>query len=131
MPVRFLAVLALLTGPALAGNEPEGDPIPPEEWRALTAGRTVWYSLNGEHWGREYFDPERDRATFLGADGTCVTASWIYADGVYCFAYGGMHCFRHMRRGDSIVVSPLGEGAEQTVEKIDRTPISCEPPLSS
>jgi hypothetical protein len=131
MPSRSLAVLMLIAAPALAGSAPEGEPIPPEEWRALTAGRTVWYSLNGRHWGKEHFDAERDRATFLGADGACVTAPWMYADGVYCFAYGGMHCFRHLRRGETIVVVPLGDGAEQTVEKIDRTPLSCEPPLSS
>lgn len=128
---RLLALLALCAAPVLAEDGYEGEPIAPEEWRSLTGGRTVWYTLNGEHWGREHFFADQDRATFLGADGLCVTAPWTYADGVYCFAYGGLHCFRHLRRGTDIVVVPLGEGAEQRVERIDRTPISCEPPLSS
>ena len=131
-PLR-LAALVLLAAPAFAAGPQPGDaPIPPEEWRAMVEGRTVWYSLNGEHWGREYFHPDKDSATFLARDGQCVTAPWAYAEGVYCFAYAGMHCFRHVRRDGEIVVIPIeGDGAEQRVERIDDTPISCEPPLSS
>jgi hypothetical protein len=133
--MRFLAI-ALIAAPlvapfALAGEDAPGEPILVDEWRAMTAGRTVWYSLNGEHWGKEHFHPSKDQATFVGADGECVTAEWIYADGVYCFAYGGLHCFRHLRRGGEIVIAPLGDGAVQTVEQIDRTPLSCEPPAMS
>ena len=91
----------------------------------------MWYALRGRHWGKERFHRGRDTATFLSADGECVTAPWAYADGVYCFAYAGMHCFRHVRRGEQIVVIPLGEGEEQTVTRIDDTPVTCEPPLSS
>jgi hypothetical protein len=126
-----MAVLALIAAPAWASEQPVEEQISLDEWRALTAGRTVWYSLNGAHWGKEHFHPNEDRATFVGADGDCITARWIYADGVYCFAYGGLHCFRHLRRGDEIVVSPLGSGMEQVVEQIDRTPLSCEPPAMS
>lgn len=129
---RLIAALALAAAPALAaGPQPDDVPIPLEEWRAMTEGRTVWYALRGEHWGKEYFHPGKDSATFLAASGECVTAPWAYAEGLYCFAYSGMHCFRHVRRDGEIVVIPLGEGEEQRVEKIDDTPVSCEPPLSS
>jgi hypothetical protein len=133
MTLLRLAALALLAAPALAaGPEPGDVPIPLEEWREMVEGRTVWYALNGQHWGREYFHPGKDSATFLARDGQCVTAPWAYAEGVYCFAYAGMHCFRHVRRGEEIVVIPIeGDGAEQTVERIDDTPVSCEAPLSS
>ena len=130
---RLAALAALIAAPALAAGPQPGDvPIPLEEWRAMVEGRTVWYSLDGEHWGKEYFHPGKSSATFLARDGQCVTAPWVYAEGVYCFAYAGMHCFRHVRRGEEIVVIPIeGEGGEQTVERIDDAPISCEPPLSS
>lgn len=130
---RSIALAALLALCAAAtAAEDGGAPIPIEEWRAMTRGKTVWYALDGAHWGREYFHPDRDVATFLGRDGQCLTAPWAYVDGVYCFAYGGLHCFRHLRRDGEIVVVPVeGDGAEQTVERIDRTPVSCEAPLSS
>ena len=130
-----LATLALGAMPAtvgLAGELASGDQvIGVEEWRQMTQGRTVHYSLGGRHWGREYFHPDRDSATFLSADGDCVTAPWVHADGVFCFAYTGMDCFRHVRRGDRLLALPLGDGAEQVIERITAEPLSCEPPLSS
>jgi hypothetical protein len=137
-PLTALALSAMLGGaiwatPAAATDAQPGDaPIPLEEWRALTTGRTVWYSLNGRHWGKEYFHPGRDSATFVTADGDCVTAPWIYADGLYCFAYAGMDCFRHVRRGETMLAIPYEPGGqEQVIERITDTPLSCEAPLSS
>jgi hypothetical protein len=104
----FLVMAAATAG---AGALQPGDhEIGLEEWREMTDGRTVWYSLNGQHWGREYFHPGGSSATFISADGECVTAPWAYADGIFCFSYSGMDCFRHIRRDG---------------------PLSCEPPLSS
>lgn len=129
------ALTVLLAGSALAASsEPQpGDvPVSAAEWRRLTEGRVVWYSLNGEHWGREYFHPNRQRATFVYRDGTCVSAPWIESDGVFCFAYGGLHCFNHVRRDGQLVVLPVDGGPMQTIERItDDGPLSCEPPLMS
>ena len=105
--------------------------IPLAEWRALTRGKTVWYAIDGVHWGREYYHPDRDVATFVTADGRCVTAPWLYADGLFCFSYQGFECFRHIRRGGRMLVAPLSGGATQEIERIDVAPLSCEPPLSS
>ncbi len=122
--------------PADEAAEPEAEapeevPIPVEDWREMTAGRVVWYSIEGRHWGREYYDPERDRAVFVGADGTCLSGGWAAQDGVYCFAYAGLHCFRHVRRGARIVILPVPDGVEQTVERItDDGPLACTPPLT-
>ena len=138
--VRSVFVAAVLVGgPALAASEPEAPPESPtqaevigiEEWRALTEGRTVWYTLRGRPWGREHFHKGRDQATFMTPQGECMTAPWTYQDGVFCFAYGGMHCFRHLRRDGEIFAAPLDGGEAQKIERIDDTPVSCEPPLSS
>lgn len=129
-PIRWLtpfAVLTALTGPAGA----EERAVPLEEWRALTDGRTVVYHLDGELWGREFFHPGGGRATFLFRDGACMTGAWTYADGLYCFAYSGLDCFRHLRRDGRLVIVPEGGGATQTVEAIESAPISCGPALSS
>jgi hypothetical protein len=134
--MKMFAALLLtlaLAAPAAATDAQPGDvPIGLDEWRALTGGQTVWYSLDGRHWGKEFFHPGRDSATFVTADGDCVTAPWIYADGLYCFAYAGLDCFRHVRRGDRMLAIPFDPGGqEQVIERITDTPLSCEAPLAS
>lgn len=125
-------VLALTVAAAQAGDILPGDQeIGLAEWREMTEGRTVWYTLDGRHWGREYFHPGTDSATFVSAEGDCATAPWVYAEGVFCFAYTGMDCFRHIRRGDQLLAVPLSDGVTQVIDKITDGPLSCEPPLSS
>lgn len=126
------AVLAAMLSATAQGSspQPEDVPVPVEEWRRLTEGRVVWYALRGAHWGREYFHRGRNLATFVARDGTCMTAPWVEADGLYCFAYSGLDCFRHVRRDGQLMVLPLGDGEPQTIEQItDDGPLSCEPPL--
>lgn len=133
MKATIAAVLLATALPAASLGEtplPDDLAVPVEEWRRLTEGRVVWYSLGGVHWGREYFHRGRNVATFVAYDGTCMTAPWIEADGIYCFAYSGLDCFRHVRREGQLTVLPLGGGQPQTIEKItDDGPLSCEPPL--
>jgi len=130
-PFCAAALAALLAPAAGAGDVQDGDEIILiDEWRAMTRGRTVYYSLDGVHWGKEYFHPEGDRATFLASSGDCVTAPWVYADGVYCFSYTGMDCFRHVRRDGQLLAIPLSEGQAQIIERITVEPLSCEPPLT-
>ena len=130
--LRAAALLPLLTLAAPAADlQPGDEEIPLSEWREMTEGRTVWYSLNGVHWGKEYFHPGGASATFVGAEGMCATAPWAYADGLYCFSYTGMDCFRHVRRDGQLFALPLSDGAAQQIERITDGPLSCEPPLSS
>ncbi|PKP67108.1 MAG: hypothetical protein CVT86_02365, partial [Alphaproteobacteria bacterium HGW-Alphaproteobacteria-8] len=48
-------VMSLATAAAAADLQPGDEMIPLSQWREMTEGRTVWYSLNGVHWGKEYF----------------------------------------------------------------------------
>jgi hypothetical protein len=127
------AVLGLsLSVAAQAGALASADQdIPIAEWREMTEGRIVWYSLDGRHWGREYFHPGGRAATFVAADGTCMTTSWTYANGVYCFAYGGLDCFRHVRRDGAMLAIPTSNGAIQTIDQITDGVLSCDDALSS
>jgi hypothetical protein len=127
--LRPLAILLVAASAGLAADgAPRDEEILLDEWRQMTEGRTVHYSLDGRHWGREHFHPGGVTATFMTADGQCASAPWTYASGVYCFAYSGMDCFRHVRRGGRLFAIPLGGGAEQEIVRITAEPLSCEPP---
>ncbi|TVQ52673.1 MAG: hypothetical protein EA355_14705 [Rhodobacteraceae bacterium] len=136
LPAALIAAAAVVS-PAgvLATSDPEvqteEEVIGLDEWRAMTEGRTVWYSLRGRHWGKEHFHRGRDEATFMTPQGECMTAPWMHNDGVFCFAYGGLHCFRHVRRDGELFAIPTAGGEEQRIVRIDDTPLSCEAPLSS
>lgn len=139
--VAVLAVLVALLTPVdlgRAADEPAaGDlPIPLQEWREMTAGRTVYYYIDGTFFGREYYWPGRDMVTFQHASGQCTDARWEFDAGIYCFFFDRAHCFSHVRRGDRIMIIPQsvpdgGLGSEQEVRQIVTMPFSCAPGLSS
>lgn len=133
LPVLALALAAPLAAMAAGATEPApaDEPIGLAEWRAMTDGRTVHYEIDGQVWGREHFHKGRDSATFVAPDGECMTAPWAYAEGVYCFAYQGMDCFRHVRRDGRLFAVPIaGSGDTQEIVRITDEPLSCEPPLA-
>ncbi len=123
---RAAAVLAmaLAAGAATAGAD---EPIPPEAWKALTAGKTLYYYKDGELFGREYYHGDKGEVIFRFPNGACAEGRWAFADGQYCFAFGGeLHCFHHVKRGSEIVVIGVEDGDEQVIERIaDHEPLSC------
>jgi hypothetical protein len=131
--IRPALLAALLLAPAAAAAD---EPIPPGEWRDMTVGRTVYYYIEGQFFGREYYWPGTDMVTFQHASGVCADARWSWQDGVYCFQFDRPHCFAHIRRGAAIMIIPTnvepGElPQEQEVRQIVAGPFSCDPGLSS
>ena len=146
-PASFLFALAAASAaaseqPADLAPEPgaeaalHGVEIGPREWRSLTAGRTVWYSLGGALWGRESYRTDEDSVVFQFPDGQCLEAFWSWDDPWYCFDFGaalgedGPHCFRHVRH-DGELWAISRQGAPQRIERIDLSPVSCDPDASS
>lgn len=142
LALAALAVLALSPGPAAAAADPPpdlaeaGEDIPPDEWRAIAAGRTVWYRIGDSLWGRERYALEADRVVFQFPDGMCVEGAWTYVEPFYCFDFGpalagdGPHCFRHVRHEGALWVIGLA-GDPQAVDRIDSTPLACGPDVVS
>lgn len=127
----FSLAVAALAGAAAAGA---GDkPISPDAWRALTAGKTLYYYRDGELYGREYYAGDKGDVVFRFPNGLCAEGRWAYAEGKYCFAYGPeLHCFQHVKRGDDIVVIGEEDGDEQVVERIAaHEPLTCAPAIDS
>lgn len=145
MPLRAAALcLAVATGAAQAAAaqidlpealSTEGQDLTAEEWRALTDGRTVWYSIGENLWGRESYRGAPGEVTFQFPDGECLSATWTYQAPWFCFDFGGAlggapHCFRHIRFGDQLWALARS-GEPQRIDRIDGSPISCGPDLSS
>ncbi|MFV0473535.1 MAG: hypothetical protein ACK5MQ_04935 [Pikeienuella sp.] len=129
--VLFSLAFAALAGGGGAASADE--PIGADAWRALTAGKTLYYYKDGELYGREYYPNDKGDVVFRFPNGFCSKGRWAFAEGKFCFAFEGeLHCFEHVKRGDEIVVISDPEGDEQTVERIvDREPLSCDAALSS
>lgn len=125
--LSLFAPLAFALSAPAGGHSAEAA-IPLEEWRALTLGKTVHYSIGGRPAGREYYPEAGDFAVFLTPDGMCVEGPWAFDEGRFCFLYGeALQCFAHLRRGDDIVSRPEAGGDEQIVARISKDePISCD-----
>jgi hypothetical protein len=132
----LIAALSLfLAMPALAAAG-QDKAIPPEEWRSMTAGKTVYYYIDGQLFGREYYWPGRDMVTFQHVSGQCADARWTWEDGRYCFYFDRPHCFAHVQRGTEIVIIPQNPDdgtdlTEQIVHQIAPLPFSCTPGVTS
>ena len=114
--------------------------IPLAEWLDRTLGRTVYYSIEGATFGREYYAPDGRSVVFQHVDGTCMEGEWSYQPDIsaYCFVWpGALSCFRHVDRGDDtliIAVEPDGSPKPQTFQDVDRiatVPLSCGPAVTS
>jgi hypothetical protein len=131
--------LILALGPVLAQAQglTGAEEIGYEEWRAMTAGKTVVYQIDGKTFGFEHYH-DGQKVTIQLADGTCLEGSWFMNKSAFCFDWqnGPLNCFHHKRLGDTIFVVGLdGNGAEtadvQRVSRIDSTPLACGPALLS
>lgn len=122
-------IMTAETALAAAGDEP----IPPEAWRELTTGKTIYYYKDGKLFGREYYVNDEGEVVFRFPNGVCAEGRWAFAEGKYCFAFGSqLHCFQHVKRGSEIVVIGDEDGEEQTVERIvEAEPLSCAKAIES
>lgn len=137
--MRMILAAALLAGLPVfaAGTEPGALPgladIPVEEWRSMSAGRTLTYTIGGEFWALERYAPGTDRVTLQFYDGTCLEGRWEYVAPLYCFHWEGegTSCFRHARLGQDILVLETRDGVEtgalQTMSAVTDTPLACGP----
>ena len=124
-----LPVVAAATEPRLPGLAD----IPVEEWRQMSEGRTLTYTIGGEFWALERYAPGSDRVTLQFHDGSCLEGRWEYVAPLYCFHWEGegTSCFRHARLGQDILVLETRDGVEtgalQTMSAVSDAPLSCGP----
>lgn len=125
-------VLAAETGPGGGPAEGLAD-IPVEDWTAMSAGRTLTYTIGGEFWAMERYEAGTNRVSLQFYDGVCLQGTWEYTRPLYCFHWEGegTSCFRHTRMGEQILVLETRDGVEtgalQLMSGVSDTPLSCGP----
>ena len=128
---RFLAMLACLVPVQAAAL----DPVSPEDFRKMTQGWTVYFTLNGELYGAESY-ASGDRSCWCYFQGECQEGTW-WADGpALCFDYGhedGPSCWTLHKDEHSILARLIGDrrnaGLTLRFLKQDRKPLPCSAPV--
>ncbi len=129
-------ILALAPSTLLAQDLPERLANAPnisfEDWRTMTAGKTVIYEIDGITVGYESYLGE-GKVNIRVEDGSCIEGIWYMEQSAFCFDWqdGPLNCFNHKRLDDTIYVIGLDNGAETTdiqrVSRIANIPVSCGP----
>lgn len=144
MFARYWSIFTiLLCTQAFAETHPELLPndryITQTEWRELALGKTVFYFLNGQYYGREYYFPEGNFVRFQTATGICLEGVWEYRPETraYCFFWGTERpCFHHIWRDGQLYAlstSPneAGNWNTQTMNHFETGAFECDAGFTS
>jgi len=123
----------LAAGAALGGEESGTglSDIPLQEWRDMSLGKTLTYSIDGQFFALERYSTSGDAVMLQLSDGTCYSGSWTHNETSYCYFWedNPAVCFRHVRAEDEIMILHLDDGVEtgevQTMVGISDTPLVC------
>lgn len=132
--VIYLILALLAIAPPVAAQDTSATEralIPPEDWRAFAAGRTLTYTVNGQFFALERYPASGDGVSIQLSDGVCMAGNWFHVDNAYCYNWEGRApvCFLHERIGERIsvrqVINGVETGAEQTMSNISDAPLQC------
>jgi hypothetical protein len=119
---------------AAAGAALADGVVAPEAFEAMSEGRTLYFSLDGEAFGAEQYFPGR-RSLWRFADGTCDRGRWRAEGERICFVYERTpwpQCWIFLRRGEGYTASLVQDGAEAglvlELSGSDTEPLACPGP---
>lgn len=131
--MRLAALLAgfgLVLGSGAAG----ADAVAPDQFEAMSEGRTLYFTRDGQSFGAEQYFPGR-RALWRYEDGTCAWGRWFPRDGLICFEYeggDGTQCWTFEGDGASFSAALIDEsgptGLLLHMTGADARPLSCPGP---
>lgn len=138
--MRAFLILITLALPALALAQDKIRQIPPDEWEEMTEGRTVYYYIGQEYFGREYYLPGSNAVRFEHVSGQCLEGVWTHLEESFAYCYrwpGDTPCFLHFEEGGQTLIQPVTPTGEPTgsslqrVERIEVAPFTCGPAVTS
>jgi hypothetical protein len=127
--LRPLIAVLLLAGPAAAQEN-----VAPEDFEALSEGRTLYFTLFGEPFGAEQFFANR-RSLWMYGDGQCEEGVWHAEGEAICFSYPSQpepFCWHFREEGGRYAAHRLEFGVETgfaiDLDRIDDQPLACPGP---
>ncbi len=127
MKLLTLAIALFLALPALAEEI-----VTPQEFEALSTGKTLYFSREGQLFGVEQFY-KRHRSTWQFADGNCDDGVWYADRGYICFQYTKKpeaQCWHFLKTDKGYSARAEGSPPESDLflESVDQEPLNCKGP---
>ncbi|MFD2174178.1 hypothetical protein [Rhodobacter lacus] len=132
-PRSLVLVFALAVAPAFAGAQDLGPPLTAEQFGALTLGKTITYSAEGEVYGIEEYRPGH-KVVWAFAEGECKEGDWFAQGDQICFDYHeptvGLQCWTFHQGPEGLVAWFEGrQDGEPLVSLRESTePLNCPGP---
>ena len=106
--------------------------VSPSEFEALSRGKTMYFSRNGQFYGAEQFYQSR-RSLWQYTDGECSDGEWFARGDMVCFVYDHdptPQCWHFLEKSGRYAARAEGATAEFDIEmfKIDDEPLDCKGP---
>lgn len=126
--MKFLILATLTFAAPLAAQTP----VSPEEFDAMTLGKTFTYGTSDAPYGaEEYLENRRVRWSFL--DGRCVEGEWFVDRDLICFIYEEdpqTHCWSFFLEGDGLAARFDGDPSSVPLYEVARSeePLYCMGP---
>jgi len=103
----------------------EAQQMSPEDFLALVEGKTVHYTVDGEHYGTERFYG-KGRATWQFPGATCEDGIYWPVNEEICFRYGTPSCWSVSENQDRKPSAVSRTGFRVVIDKIDDAPLKCD-----
>ena len=117
-----LYALVLFAVPAGAD---EAKVLLPEEFLSRVEGKTVHYTVDGQHYGTERFYG-KGRATWQFPDANCEDGIYRSAEELICFRYGTTSCWTVREDAENRMTATSQDGFNVLIERIDNAPLRCD-----
>lgn len=127
--IRTLLAALLLTATPLFAERI----LTPEEFDAISRNQTQYFYRDGEFFGAEQFDDQR-QSIWLFSDGQCDRGVWYPEEDYICFVYETEpipQCWHVIEKDNGDIVARLRGASPEfdiIMEFIDREPIPCNGP---
>ncbi len=120
---RSFVVLAFAALPAFA--EEEARLLSPDEFLSRVEGKTVHYTVDGQHYGTERFYG-KGRATWQFPADTCEDGLYQSLKEEICFRYETTSCWSVFEDAENQMSATSRDGFRVVIEQIDDTPLRCD-----
>ena len=127
-----MKIVAILTALSLSLPAMAQEIVSPQEFEALSQGKTLYFTRDGELFGIEQFYKRR-RSTWQFADGECDDGIWYPIGDLICFEYTknpNPQCWTFLKTADGYAARAEGAPPELDLilRSVDQKPLDCKGP---